>query len=349
VPLLKLAFQRGEFAVEPGSAPFWMVIRREQREEGCRLVEGDVFRLGRTLFRVKHLNSDGQARPLYPDFPPPTPPILPDSDFLEPQLCRICLQDFQTSSNPLVSPCHCTGSLQFLHINCLQEWVRSHLQVRRSGSACAYLWRRLECELCKTVLSLTVWTGEEGRDLVSVDIPQGPYLILEDLRSAGNVTRGLHVVGMTEQGVCRFGRAQDCEVYISDFSVARFHATIRLNKGGFYLEDLDSKFGTALKASTRLVLPPDLTATIQTKDLVVTLKVVRPFQFRRFLCCLYGGEMEEDVSERSSEKAEGRRNLDTLSGKGEVQLADIEADKLADPGTTIRRQEEEDIPTRDFR
>lgn len=202
--------------------------------------------------------------------------------------------------------------------------------------------------MCKTVLPTRVWTGEEGKDVVSVEIPQGPYIVLEDLRSAGNATRGLHVVGMTEQRVCRFGRSQDCEVYISDLSVTRFHANIRFNKGGFYLEDLDSKFGTALKVTTRLILPLNLTTTIQTQDLVVNLKVGRSFQLRRFLCCWCGGEMEMDAGERSSEKVEGR-NLDTLSGKCDMQLADVEAEKLADPGTTIRRQEEDDIATHDYR
>lgn len=100
-------------------------------------MEGDVFRLGRTLFRVKYLSSDGQIRPFSSDFPLITPPILPDSEFdLEPLLCRICLQEFQTSSNPLVSPCRCSGSQQFLHVDCLQEWVHSRLEIRIRHSLC---------------------------------------------------------------------------------------------------------------------------------------------------------------------------------------------------------------------
>lgn len=205
------------------------------------------------------------------------------------------------------------------------------------------MWGRLECELCKTVLSTSVSLGDEVRDLLNVAIPQGAYLILEDLRSAGYAVRGVHVIEMSGEGICRFGRSPDCEVSISDASIKRFHANIRLHKGGFYLEDLHSKFGTAVKTTKKLTLPLNIPAVIQTNELIVTIKVVRKFQFRRFLCCLYGEEIEADATERSTEKVAGQGRLDTLPGKGKLQLVDADAEKqaLGDLGTTIRRIEEE--------
>ncbi|XP_068927425.1 E3 ubiquitin-protein ligase MARCHF8 isoform X2 [Petaurus breviceps papuanus] len=48
--------------------------------------------------------------------------------------CRICHCEGD-DENPLITPCHCTGSLHFVHQACLQQWIKS------SDTRC--------CELCK--------------------------------------------------------------------------------------------------------------------------------------------------------------------------------------------------------
>ncbi|XP_034464239.1 E3 ubiquitin-protein ligase MARCH8 isoform X1 [Hippoglossus hippoglossus] len=49
-------------------------------------------------------------------------------------ICRICHCEGDDES-PLITPCHCTGSLRFVHQSCLQQWIKS------SDTRC--------CELCK--------------------------------------------------------------------------------------------------------------------------------------------------------------------------------------------------------
>ncbi|KAM4729895.1 E3 ubiquitin-protein ligase MARCHF8 isoform 6-T7 [Anableps anableps] len=49
-------------------------------------------------------------------------------------ICRICHCEGDDES-PLITPCHCTGSLRFVHQGCLQQWIKS------SDTRC--------CELCK--------------------------------------------------------------------------------------------------------------------------------------------------------------------------------------------------------
>ena len=34
--------------------------------------------------------------------------------------CRIC---FDSGSEPLISPCKCTGSMKWVHKSCLQQWI----------------------------------------------------------------------------------------------------------------------------------------------------------------------------------------------------------------------------------
>ncbi|XP_062422464.1 E3 ubiquitin-protein ligase MARCH8 isoform X6 [Pungitius pungitius] len=61
-----------------------------------------------------------------------TAPLSPYS--LSGDWCRICHCEGDEES-PLITPCHCTGSLRFVHQSCLQQWIKS------SDTRC--------CELCK--------------------------------------------------------------------------------------------------------------------------------------------------------------------------------------------------------
>ena len=47
--------------------------------------------------------------------------------------CRICLQEGEFSGeNPLISPCNCTGSVKFLHLECLRKWLTSKVIIKHS-------------------------------------------------------------------------------------------------------------------------------------------------------------------------------------------------------------------------
>jgi RING-variant domain len=37
--------------------------------------------------------------------------------------CRFCLEDTDTGKNPLIEPCACRGSVQFVHLLCLRRWA----------------------------------------------------------------------------------------------------------------------------------------------------------------------------------------------------------------------------------
>lgn len=50
------------------------------------------------------------------------------------------------------------------------------------------------------------------------------------------------------------GRGADCDIRITDISVSRTHAIIRLEKDGFYIEDNMSKFGTLIWLKDSVVI-----------------------------------------------------------------------------------------------
>ncbi|XP_045065726.1 E3 ubiquitin-protein ligase MARCHF7 isoform X2 [Coregonus clupeaformis] len=62
--------------------------------------------------------------------------------------CRICQCGAGSPTNPLLTPCLCSGSLQYIHHDCLKRWIQTKIQSGTTLSAVK------TCELCKGSLTL---------------------------------------------------------------------------------------------------------------------------------------------------------------------------------------------------
>ncbi|KAK0153652.1 E3 ubiquitin-protein ligase MARCH7 [Merluccius polli] len=77
--------------------------------------------------------------------------MLEDSDEEEGDLCRICqMGEDSAGTDPLIQPCRCTGSLQYVHQDCIKKWLRSKIS---SGTDLEAI---TTCELCKQKLHLNI-------------------------------------------------------------------------------------------------------------------------------------------------------------------------------------------------
>uniref|UniRef100_A0A673Y1B6 RING-type E3 ubiquitin transferase n=1 Tax=Salmo trutta TaxID=8032 RepID=A0A673Y1B6_SALTR len=70
------------------------------------------------------------------------------SDEEEGDQCRICQCGAGSPTNPLLTPCLCSGSLQYIHHDCLKRWIQTKIQSGTTLSAVR------TCELCKGSLTL---------------------------------------------------------------------------------------------------------------------------------------------------------------------------------------------------
>uniref|UniRef100_A0A4W5KPV2 RING-type E3 ubiquitin transferase n=1 Tax=Hucho hucho TaxID=62062 RepID=A0A4W5KPV2_9TELE len=70
------------------------------------------------------------------------------SDEEEGDQCRICQCGAGSPTNPLLTPCLCSGSLQYIHHDCLKRWIQTKIQSGTTLSAVK------TCELCKGSLTL---------------------------------------------------------------------------------------------------------------------------------------------------------------------------------------------------
>ena len=157
--------------------------------------------------------------------------------------CRICLGE-EEEDNPLAQICRCIGSVKFIHILCLQKWLKNKLHTKQTKFSVSFIWKNFECELCKSIYPNVVKINGKNYDTVEIPRPPAPYITLEILGRDKNVSKGIHVISLAQKAEIKMGRGNDSDVRITDISVSRFHATIKYHNGHFVLKDNQSKFGT---------------------------------------------------------------------------------------------------------
>ena len=71
-------------------------------------------------------------------------------------VCRICLdydnniQDYNdTKFNPMISPCHCSGTMGGIHLKCLREWLERNKTMKAVKGHVIIKYKKVNCELCK--------------------------------------------------------------------------------------------------------------------------------------------------------------------------------------------------------
>mmetsp|Transcript_64805 Transcript_64805/g.151875 ORF Transcript_64805/g.151875 Transcript_64805/m.151875 type:complete len:417 (-) Transcript_64805:68-1318(-) len=279
-PLLRIIQKDGLFWVDKASPntaskKLWRVVRDGQ-PSGHILTEGDIIKLGRFKFKVRQLGMNPASQPelRLEDTGGACCPAHLDHEALAQTLCRICLLEGSTEEDPLITPCLCKGSIEYVHLGCLRYWIRGRLNLTDGASGGSYFYRPLACELCKATYPTYVNLAQDRVPLVEVPRTTPPFIVLENLvrDSQQHATRGLHVISLAEK-VLKLGRGHDSDVRIADVSISRCHAMIRFSQGNFLLEDNDSKFGTLVAMKKPRQLEPGSSVSIQMGRTVLSLQV----------------------------------------------------------------------------
>ena len=150
---------------------------------------------------------------------------------IEQIIWRICLSEVnedEESTNPIISPWKCSGTMKYIHTECLKAWLNSKGIInRRNGGdeTISYVWKSLDWELCKTKFSDNFTVNNKQISLINIEKPEGPCIILENMMN--NSSRAIYVLGMLNRDTVKIGRGHDSEVRVADISVSRLHALIK--------------------------------------------------------------------------------------------------------------------------
>merc|ERR1712194_141382 len=285
-----------------GSGKLWRVVRDSPNSttpEGYALQENDSVKLGRFKLRVRQIVTGGEPTCAHVNPSSLTPRNFDVSDAnlknLEQSPCRICLLDGSSVEDPLIKPCECKGTIEYVHLACLRHWVRGKLDLpidpdgnntyngqngnNGQGKNGTYFYRPTSCELCKTMYTTHLQnmsaTEEEENDpevdtsvrygpklipLIELPKTKPPFIVLER-DSNRQELKGMHVISLSEKKQLKLGRGHESGVRFADVSISRWHATVvydgsTASRGGFVLSDHKSKFGTLVAMKTPVPLEP---------------------------------------------------------------------------------------------
>lgn len=294
--LIHLQIIEGSFAVLPAavgekspknkiSEKVWLVVRALDSPKGYQVTEGDVIKMGRLKFRVKELKGADLTRRDKEFKLQDLIQINDESEESEEDEqgikfnlpCRICLSEMHTEINPLISPCNCDGTMKYIHLKCLQRALRSKVTTRSSESALSFSWKTMNCDLCKRPYPYKFTHNGTVVELIQIPKPPEKYVILEGLCKDKNSSKWLHVISLNSKDSIKFGRANDCELRMSDISVSRLHGNLRLIGEAFYLEDKGSKFGTLVQIKRPVAIEAGKELTLQCGRTLLFISVKQPW------------------------------------------------------------------------
>ena len=275
---------------EEANDKLWLIVRslkKDNLKENCRLNRGEILKLGRMRIKLKdyrivdainacdRVSNEAEEGPVEAK-------ACDDQPKDENDTCKICFNATSDPTNPLISACKCTGTMKFIHFQCLKAWMSLKLVVKESPMVKSYFWKSFECEICKSSYPYCILHTGTRYSLIDVKKPEeGSFVMLESLNHEKNTSRIIHIVTPTEtKSSLKMGRGHESDVRVTDISVSRFHASINCTKQGIYIEDNDSKFGT-LVLVPKLDLDPSLGRVIQVGRTIINFEV-RPQRIHQY-------------------------------------------------------------------
>ena len=283
----------------------WLVIGRthfskEKKSSSLYEVkEGDIIKIGKIMFKIR------EAKPLLDskkdnlnnetDVNDRLKSIYIKSQLsntkknnpLKSYLCRICLNESTNDSttNPLINPCNCTGSVRYIHLECLRQWLSSKITIKSTydSMVTAFSFKEFECEICKSQIPHQIKVNNEIISLINIGNCSPPYLVLESIPHSFHVTTNskdsvinIYIIRFGEKkNEIKIGRSNDAELRLSDISVSRSHSTFVYKNNTFYLEDNRSKFGTLLLIQNEMMFLPYKPLSIQIGKFHLSFKLSR--------------------------------------------------------------------------
>ena len=198
--------------------------------------------------------------------------------------CRICFCEGGFDGlNPLISPCKCSGSVKYIHLNCLRKWLTTKIlsKVSSNNDIYCYVFKSLKCEICQSIIPEIAEFRGKFLSLLDFKNIDPPYIILQSMYQYNSNSRNLSdlnvifVIGLKLNGQVLIGRSNISNIRLSDVSVSRNHAKLKYLNGEFFLEDIGSKFGTLLLIQNDILFLPYKDIKIQTGRSLLIFKLKR--------------------------------------------------------------------------
>ena len=205
--------------------------------------------------------------------------------------------------------------MKYIHYDCLKNWLNSKIEEDISVDSenpevevISYNRKDISCELCKEKLPDYVKYNDRFYNISFYKPKFEEFFVLESMRADKHKAKFIHIISLDKKTSINIGRANECELSISELSVSRFHCIIHKDEGDLYLEDNSSKFGTLiLIQNNNMIMNDYVPFRIQINKTFIKCKISLPFKFS---CCK---EPFTEESRKYNYQIQNRKCFDILS------------------------------------
>ena len=235
------------------------------------------------------------------------------------KVCRICYQEEENEDDPLIQPCLCSGSLKYIHLNCLKHWIgtRNSIKIENNEYCNIFLIKEVDCELCKSKFPDYIRHKNKLYKIIEFHTNFKNYLSFENLTLDKQKNKFIYIINLKKDKKIKVGRGHESNILLSDISVSRVHCLLNIENDNIYLEDNSSKYGTlVLIQNQKINLVENLFLNLQIGRSFINCKVEKPFKL--FGCCGITERNDSNFYFKQNEKKIGMKKI--LTVKTEVDL-----------------------------
>ena len=210
------------------------------------------------------------------------------------RVCRICYSGDTDEENPLIHPCSCTGSLKYIHFNCLKYWIEQNIIILEDNYEFfqRYKYKEPICELCKSKYpGIIIHKGKEYNFLKENNSYEN-YVAFEklscgELDDNNNKYKILYILSLDKENqIMQIGRSNENDLFLKESSISRNHCKLRVIDNNLFIEDMGSKYGTLILIQTPTIqLVENLNLFLQIDNNLIICKVYNPSLSSFFGCC----------------------------------------------------------------
>ncbi len=308
----------------------WFIFKSNktiEKPKNYKLNEGDILKIGRITAIIREIkinnnqinnNNNNINNTNKNDISFNTNVNIKDNNFLsnnyniieekkvqktkKKRVCRICYIEEDTEENPLIQPCICSGSMKYIHLNCLKHWIstKSLIKMESNNNFTKYKIKPVECELCKSKLPDYIRHNSKLYCILDHSDYEN-YISIEYLSIDKRKNRFLYIGNLENKKEIKIGRGHNSDIIFNDVSVSRLHCKLLNTFNGIYIEDNNSKFGTLILIQTPILhLNESLPLYMQVGRTFMHIKIKRPFSL--FGCCNILDEKNEYFYHNQNEK-----------------------------------------------
>ena len=163
--------------------------------------------------------------------------------------CRLCYQSESSITDPLISPCNCSGSMKYIHLSCLKNSIKLKYHKKSEEYYDIFLFQNYNCEICLSMYPKYIIYKTQIYYLIDIDFNKFENYVLCDLTqyvdNNQKITHFGYLMFKIEDNMeLSLGRKKNNHIKLKDISVSRNHCIIMKKDNNLLIKDLRSKFGT---------------------------------------------------------------------------------------------------------